>query len=202
MRSESFWAWSTDYLPPSCTGGPLRGLSRQGRKCRPAQSSKIAVPSKCPAEKAPQHQPQKRRPGAQRENPSPRHPAPRGPQAKKSPRPARALSHWRRGRDSNPRYVSVRLISSQVQSTTLPPLLNFVHSAWPVTAKSSILYRTRARLKPSARTIRQDTGGAPPAPRSSRPPAGSSRAPPPGCGRRPGPSRSRCARIRSCPARS
>ena len=30
---------------------------------------------------------------------------------------------WRRGRDSNPRYgVTVRLISSQVHSTTLPPL--------------------------------------------------------------------------------
>ena len=32
--------------------------------------------------------------------------------------------HWRRGWDSNPRYViHVRLISSQVHSTTLPPLL-------------------------------------------------------------------------------
>ncbi len=29
---------------------------------------------------------------------------------------------WRRGWDSNPRYLAVRLISSQVQSTTLPPL--------------------------------------------------------------------------------
>ncbi len=29
---------------------------------------------------------------------------------------------WRRGWDSNPRYLSVRLISSQVHSTTLPPL--------------------------------------------------------------------------------
>ena len=29
---------------------------------------------------------------------------------------------WRRGRDSNPRLVAQRLISSQVQSTTLPPL--------------------------------------------------------------------------------
>ena len=31
--------------------------------------------------------------------------------------------HWRRGWDSNPRYLAVRLISSQVHSTTLPPLL-------------------------------------------------------------------------------
>src|SRR5690349_13885859 len=30
---------------------------------------------------------------------------------------------WRRERDSNPRYLAVRLISSQVHSTTLPPLL-------------------------------------------------------------------------------
>src|ERR1035437_5024099 len=30
--------------------------------------------------------------------------------------------YWRRGWDSNPRYLAVRLISSQVQSTTLPPL--------------------------------------------------------------------------------
>src|SRR5574343_1790006 len=29
---------------------------------------------------------------------------------------------WRRGRDSNPRYLAVRLISNQVHSTTLPPL--------------------------------------------------------------------------------
>src|SRR5262249_45883886 len=29
---------------------------------------------------------------------------------------------WRRGWDSNPRYIAVRLISSQVHSTTLPPL--------------------------------------------------------------------------------
>ena len=33
------------------------------------------------------------------------------------------MRNWRRGRDSNPRYgVTVRLISSQVHSTTLPPL--------------------------------------------------------------------------------
>ena len=29
---------------------------------------------------------------------------------------------WRRGRDSNPRYLSVRRFSRPVQSTTLPPL--------------------------------------------------------------------------------
>ena len=29
---------------------------------------------------------------------------------------------WRRGRDSNPRYVAVQQISSLPQSTTLPPL--------------------------------------------------------------------------------
>ena len=29
---------------------------------------------------------------------------------------------WRRGWDSNPRYLAVRLISSQVHSATLPPL--------------------------------------------------------------------------------
>ena len=32
------------------------------------------------------------------------------------------LASWRRGRDSNPRNLTVRLISSQVHSTTLPPL--------------------------------------------------------------------------------
>src|SRR5437879_3241813 len=38
-------------------------------------------------------------------------------------RDAHATSSWRRGRDSNPRYGdTVRLISSQVHSTTLPPL--------------------------------------------------------------------------------
>ena len=31
-------------------------------------------------------------------------------------------SIWRRGWDSNPRYLTVRLISSQVHSATLPPL--------------------------------------------------------------------------------
>ena len=34
-----------------------------------------------------------------------------------------AFLFWRRGWDSNPRNLAVRLISSQVQSTTLPPLL-------------------------------------------------------------------------------
>ena len=32
------------------------------------------------------------------------------------------LVTWRRGRDSNPRYLAVHLISNQTQSTTLPPL--------------------------------------------------------------------------------
>src|SRR5574343_1767665 len=32
------------------------------------------------------------------------------------------VTMWRRGRDSNPRYLAVRLISNQVHSTTLPPL--------------------------------------------------------------------------------
>ncbi len=32
------------------------------------------------------------------------------------------IREWRRGRDSNPRYLAVRLISNQVHSTTLPPL--------------------------------------------------------------------------------
>ncbi len=31
---------------------------------------------------------------------------------------------WRRGWDSNPRYLAVRLISNQVHSATLPPLLS------------------------------------------------------------------------------
>jgi hypothetical protein len=35
------------------------------------------------------------------------------------------IEYWRRGWDSNPRYgKTVRLISSQVHSTTLPPLLD------------------------------------------------------------------------------
>jgi hypothetical protein len=33
------------------------------------------------------------------------------------------MHFWRRGWDSNPRYLAVRLISSQVHSATLPPLL-------------------------------------------------------------------------------
>ena len=32
------------------------------------------------------------------------------------------MQFWRRGWDSNPRYLAVRLISSQVHSATLPPL--------------------------------------------------------------------------------
>ena len=32
-------------------------------------------------------------------------------------------NEWRRGRDSNPRYLSVRWFSRPVHSTTLPPLL-------------------------------------------------------------------------------
>jgi hypothetical protein len=50
---------------------------------------------------------------------------------------------WRRGWDSNPRYLAVRLISSQVHSTTLPPL----HSS-PVAA------RYRRRYPGSATPIR------------------------------------------------
>jgi hypothetical protein len=44
--------------------------------------------------------------------------------ARNAKRPLRgALRFWRRGRDSNPRYaIHVRLISSQVHSTALPPL--------------------------------------------------------------------------------
>ena len=41
------------------------------------------------------------------------------------------LASWRRGRDSNPRNLAVRLISSQVHSTTLPPLR---HSQFNVSA--------------------------------------------------------------------
>ena len=33
------------------------------------------------------------------------------------------LSNWRRGRDSNPRYLAVHCISNAARSTTLPPLL-------------------------------------------------------------------------------
>ena len=33
------------------------------------------------------------------------------------------LSSWRRGRDSNPRYLAVHCISNAARSTTLPPLL-------------------------------------------------------------------------------
>ena len=33
-----------------------------------------------------------------------------------------SLTKWRRGRDSNPRYLTAHLISSQAHSTTLPPL--------------------------------------------------------------------------------
>ena len=46
-------------------------------------------------------------------------------QEPKAKNPARggALDNWRSGWDSNPRYLAVRLISSQVHSTTLPPLL-------------------------------------------------------------------------------
>src|SRR5665213_489686 len=35
-----------------------------------------------------------------------------------------AALNWRRGRDSNPRYLSVRSISSRVTSTAHPPLPN------------------------------------------------------------------------------
>ena len=38
------------------------------------------------------------------------------------------LFFLRRGRDSNPRYLSVRRFSRPVQSTTLPPLLRFLLS--------------------------------------------------------------------------
>ena len=34
-----------------------------------------------------------------------------------------AKSNWRRGRDSNPRYLAVHCISNAARSTTLPPLL-------------------------------------------------------------------------------
>ena len=46
------------------------------------------------------------------------------------------IHNWRRGRDSNPRYgVTVRLISSQVHSTTLPPLRLLPHNTLPDVAR-------------------------------------------------------------------
>lgn len=44
---------------------------------------------------------------------------------------SRGFVFWRRGWDSNPRYgETVRLISSQVHSTTLPPLLPYCLRGW------------------------------------------------------------------------
>ncbi len=49
--------------------------------------------------------------------------SPRHPRETKLPPQGWQLCFWRRGRDSNPRCaINARLISSQVQSTTLPPL--------------------------------------------------------------------------------
>ena len=46
-----------------------------------------------------------------------------GPSSKKGLCTAAALTTWRKRWDSNPRYLSVRLISSQVHSATLPLFL-------------------------------------------------------------------------------
>ena len=61
--------------------------------------------------------------------------------------------NWRRGRDSNPRNGdTVRLISSQVHSTTLPPLL-FARCLAGLAARSTILSQ-RLRVQALVRSVR------------------------------------------------
>ena len=50
---------------------------------------------------------------------------------------------WRRGRDSNPRYLAAHLISSQAHSTTLPPLLKNHHYADEIVSSNPLLLQTR-----------------------------------------------------------
>ena len=83
------------------------------------------------------------------------------------------LTVWRRGRDSNPRNLTVRLISSQVHSTTLPPLrvshhdfeaptFGSLHLLRLVAAERWILaHRFLDQVTPSARPCRPCTGAAP-----------------------------------------
>ena len=92
---------------------------------------------------------------------------------------------WRRGWDSNPRYGdTVRLISSQVHSTTLPPLRSLVFVEPAILAEAFCDFFRAAAFR--GRPCR---AAAPPAPRSSHRPADSSPAPRPRCGRPRGPSR-------------
>ena len=53
---------------------------------------------------------------------------------------------WRRGGDSNPGYLAVRLISSQVHSTTLPPLREPDSSVALAITRSDALTFDRCRL--------------------------------------------------------
>lgn len=73
-----------------------------------------------------------------------RHIAPRTQNEKPlDPSGSRGFVFWRRGWDSNPRYgETVRLISSQVHSTTLPPLLPYCISRLVVSAKEKIIERS------------------------------------------------------------
>ena len=67
----------------------------------------------------------------------------------------RSKAGWRRGWDSNPRYLAVRLISSQVHSTTLPPLLGVLLS------DSRRVYYNSRRLSQPAFPAPRDTGAEP-----------------------------------------
>ena len=106
---------------------------------------------------------------------------------------------WRRGWDSNPRYLTVRLISSQVHSATLPPLqcvVATILAGWMIV---SSLFRPRAPKESPGRPCKV---AARPGYRHRHRRAGSFPAPPPACGPRPGRSHSGCARTRSFPGNS
>lgn len=92
--------------------------------------------------------------------------------------------HWRRGWDSNPRYLAVRLISSQVHSTTLPPL-----QKTGALVVNGVARYYNSSFSPSKTRRHPDRGAAQKARGCCHQPAGGSPAPPPWRGLRPGRSR-------------
>ena len=89
---------------------------------------------------------------------------------------------WRRGWDSNPRYLAVRLISSQVHSATLPPLHSTTDSISRERASAWLSHPCKAArlLECQCRHLR----------------VGNSPAQQPACAPPPSPSHSGCAQTR------
>src|SRR5262245_839388 len=61
---------------------------------------------------------------------------------------------WRRGRDSNPRYLSIHTISSRAQSATLAPLLNYSGGLSPAPSPTAPADFQKGFLGPLPQNVR------------------------------------------------